>query len=151
MTSNSEEGFWTQTSGICTIIGLVVGTLLSVASLYFTIFYYRKLRGLGSEPDDTFKIAEIAQHSRPPPPYVLQPNPPPIHDPKGKISSKFLAVVNPFDDANAIPPEVEGKQRKSLLRKKRWLFLFLILLVFLVGGVIGLAANVSKIKKLKYY
>lgn len=44
MSSNNSD-FWSETAGICTIVGLIVGTILTALTLFLTWRQFRLLKG----------------------------------------------------------------------------------------------------------
>lgn len=156
--TSSNDGFWTKTSGICTIIGLAVGSVLTIGALVLTVLSFRQMKRLTSH---SLGPATPPIYGEPPPPYAE-----PIREPKDRENGKKTNTFNSSSslegsdevDVDAIIEREASKHQKER-RKRRlgafgWLgrqkcfILLLIILIILAGGMIGLAANISNIQKL---
>jgi len=140
--SSSSNNFWTQTSGICTLVALVIGSVLAAVTLWYTLLSYRQLRSSAVLPITT-------TYGEPPPPYTIQPN-----TKKDSKKSNSLSDSSTFESSDdllrgRVAERCEGK-RKGRLGRRRWFVLLLIVAILLSAGVIALAANISKIRSLRF-
>lgn len=140
----NNQSFWTQTSGIVTIVGLVVGTILTAIALCFAVLSYRQMNQVLRMP---IPIPKPQPMEQPPPPYCLTPSPP-SPEQEREIKKK-LNARNDDDDDDAYPlPPREIRKRK--LGRRRWCVLLFLVTIILAAGVIALACNLSRIRSLKY-
>lgn len=136
----ASESFWTQASGICTIIGLLLGTIISLTTLYFAIISLKKMQHIHVRLSTT----TLDDH---PPPYT-DPLPPPNQE---KASSKARkADLTPMDDSNESASDLRERPQRGCLGQKRWFIVLLLVLFSFTGGIIALAANIPNIRKLRF-
>lgn len=146
--SSYSDSFWTKTSGIATIVGLVFGGLLTVVTLWFTILSYRQM----NKKESSERLYTTSFSNEPSPPYILVPKIQFLEEGDTKKLNSLTSSTT-FKDIttgnNEFENETSAESRKGRFGHKRLFIVFLVTAIMLAGGVIGLAANISRIQKMR--
>lgn len=127
MSSSSSDDFWSQASGVCTIIGLVIGNLLTGIAIWLTLLSYRQQK----DSDGAKDLRSPSSSFEGPPSFLVEP--------ALSFSSQHNEMM------------IKRPARRNLygLGGRGCFVALLIITMILVGCVAALAANISRIKKLR--